>query len=78
MHPEVKHAATVAWAAQGHRDAMGSPFSDWHLARYHDDGRAMRDAAGRQMFMTHNQWLAKHGPHQITTPAKAAQQELFA
>ena len=77
-HPELQHAETVAWAAHGHRDAMGTPFSDWRLARYHADGHAMRDAHGRQMFMTQAEWLAMYGTQPISKPEAPAQAELFA
>lgn len=76
MHPEMQHAEEVAWAAEGHRDAMGALFSDWRLARFHAVGRVMRDADGRQLFMSHAEWLAKYGSA-ITIPAALAQQELF-
>ncbi len=77
-HPEqLQHAETVAWAAQGHRDAMGALFSDWGMARYHGDGRAMRDEHGRQVFMTHAQWLELYGTP-TTKPAAPMQKDLFA
>lgn len=77
-HPELRHAEMVAWAAEGHRDAMGYLFSDWRLARYHEDGRPVRDAAGRQTFMTHTQWLSKYGRPQVSPLSEPAQQDLFA
>lgn len=77
-HPELQHAEAVAYAAQGHRDAMGTPFNEWRLARYHEDGRAMRDAHGRQMFMTHAEWLAKYDTRPASKPKAPTQTELFA
>lgn len=76
MHPELQHADTVAWAADGHLDAMGAPFSQWRLARFHPDGRALRDADGRQVFMTHAEWLAQYGST-VNQSATPAQQALF-
>lgn len=76
-HPDHQHAQFVAHAAAGHLDAMGQPFSRWAVARYHDDGRAMRDAAGRQVFESQGDWLKRTGD-EISKLAKPAQQELFA
>jgi hypothetical protein len=66
--------------AQGRTDAMGQPFSSWAVARYHDDGRAMRDAAGHQVFESQADCLAREGHHHQRPAGKAAaaQQELFA
>lgn len=75
-HAELQHAETVAWAAEGHLDAMGSPFSLWGLACYHADGRPLRDADGRQVFMSHAEWLQLYGSPS-TKPAAPAQQALF-
>lgn len=76
-HPDHQHAEFVAHAAAGHLDAMGQPFSAWRLARYQEDGRAMRDANDRQVFESQADWLARHGGW-INKPAEPVQQELFA
>ena len=78
-HPEfTHHVEFIAMADEGHKDAMGFPFGTWRVARYHDDGRAMRDANGRQVFQTQAEWKARHGTvtRMPTTPARA-QLELF-
>lgn len=67
----------IAHAQAGHLDALGQPMSAWRVARRHDDGRVMRDAAGRQLFETQAEWLARHGAASQQT-AKQGQQELFA
>lgn len=78
-HPDHQHAQFVAHAAAGHLDAMGQLFSRWAVARYHDDGRAMRDAAGHQVFESQADCLAREGHQNNRTAgmAAAAQQELF-
>lgn len=69
----------IVWA-HGRTDAMGQPFSTWAVARYHDDGRAMRDAAGHQVFESQADFLARECGQSQAPAAKpeAAQQELFA
>lgn len=72
----MNHAEFISYAQCGHLDAMGKPFSAWLVARYHDDGRAIRDADGRQVFETQAEWLTRHGAPS-TQPATPAQQTLF-
>jgi hypothetical protein len=59
----VSPAEIVDWAeaqdATGVRDAMGQPFTSWLLARYQPDGRALRDAHGRQVFETQAEFKAR-------------------
>lgn len=74
-------AEIVAWSeaqdAAGKRDAMGHPFTSWLLARYHPDGRAMRDQLGHQVFETQAEFKARAAS---AAPAVAIGQtmELFA
>ncbi|MDT7836485.1 hypothetical protein [Aquabacterium sp. OR-4] len=74
--PDHQHAEFVAHAAAGHLDALGQPFSRWRLARYHDDGRAVRDANGHQVFERQADWLARRGGAINKLPAPV-QQEMF-
>ena len=69
----------IDWA-QGRTDGLGQPFSGWAVARCHDDGRAMRDADGHQVFESQAEFLAREGGQSLAPAAKpqAAQQELFA
>lgn len=56
-------ADIVTWSeaqdAAGKRDAMGHPFTSWLLARYHPEGRAMRDQLGHQVFETQAEFKAR-------------------
>ena len=71
------HDAFISWAAD-RSDTLGFPFSGWLVARYSDDGRAMRDDAGRQVFETQAEYLARSAADEpIKTLPKAAQLELF-
>lgn len=71
------NAEFVAWSeahdAAGKRDAMGQPFTAWLLARYHPDGRAIRDARGHQVFETQAEFKARQA---CTAPAAAIGQTL--
>ncbi len=69
------HDEFIAWAS-GRTDAMGQPFGRWLLARRNPDGTAVRDEAGRQLFETQADYLARQGakPQATTTP----QLDLFA
>lgn len=46
--------------AAGMRDAFGGSFTDWEVARYLPDGRAMRTPDGRQVFETQAAFKARH------------------
>lgn len=74
--PDMEHAPFVAWAAEGHKDSMGLPMSDWLLARFDEEGRCLRDRDGRQVYETQAEWLARHGSP-ITMPGMPAQLGLF-
>lgn len=56
-------AEIVAWSqaqdAAGQLDAMGYPFTSWLIARYHPDGRAIRDEDGHQIFETQAEFTAR-------------------
>lgn len=71
------HAEFIAWAAEGHKDSMGLPFSDWLVCREGADGRALRDAEHRVVYETQAEWLARNGSG-ITKPAAPVQPDLFA
>lgn len=75
------HTETIRWAremeAQGRKDAMGGSFTDWLVARHDEEGNALRDANGRQIFETQAEWLARNGAP-IAAPAAPMQQALFA
>ncbi len=77
MTSTIDHAAFVAWAAEGHKDAMGRPFADWLLCRADADGRALRDADGRVVYETQGEWLARSGA-QLAALGAPTQQDLFA
>lgn len=72
----MSHAKFIAWSV-GRTDAMGHPFSNWRVCRYADDGRALRDAAGRVVYETQPEWIARQGSP-ATPSAKPTQQDLFA
>lgn len=74
---DMEHAQFVAWAAEGHKDSLGRPMSDWLLARFDEEGRCLRDRDGRQVYETQAEWLARNGGP-ITTTGAPAQQALFA
>lgn len=77
-HADQQHAEFVAFASTTCRlDAMGYPFSSWKVCRYTDDGRVLRDAAGRVVYETQTEWLARNGG-MSTPPTKPTQQDLFA
>lgn len=59
--------------AAGKTDAMGHPFSSWLVARYHPDGRAMRDQLGHQVFETQAEFIARQA---CNAPAVAIGQTL--
>lgn len=71
------HAEFVAWAAEGHKDTMGCPFSGWQVCRHDSDGRAIRDADHRVVYETQAEWLARNGS-EITKPNAPVQRALFA
>jgi hypothetical protein len=75
--PDLEHASFVAWAAEGHKDSMGLPFSDWLLCRFDTNGRALRDRDGRQVYETQAEWLARNGMPTAATGAPV-QRALFA
>lgn len=74
-------ADIVAWSeaqdAADKTDAMGQPFTSWLLARYHPDGRAMRNQRGAQVFETQAEFKARQA---CVAPVVAVGQtlELFA
>jgi hypothetical protein len=77
----MNHAEFVTWAAEGHTDAMGQPFSAWLLAVEGPDGRPLRDAHNRVVRETQAQWLARQTApinQAPTATAAAPQLELFA
>lgn len=77
-HPDMVHAEFIAFASTTDRlDPMGYPFSTWRVCRYAEDCRALRDAAGRVVYETQAEWLARHG-NPATPLAKPTQQDLFA
>lgn len=77
MTTTIDHAGFVAWAAEGHKDAMGRPFTEWLLCRPGADGRALRDADGRVVYETQGEWLARNGS-ELATSGAPTQQDLFA
>lgn len=64
-------AELIEWAeameAAGKRDAMGHPFTSWLVALRHDDGKAVRDANGRQIFETQASFKARQQPRTVPT-----------
>lgn len=70
------HAAFIAWAAEGHKDSMGLPFSDWLVCIDGPDGRALRGRDGLIVYETQAEWLARNGS-EIARPAAPAQLGLF-
>ncbi len=75
-HAPINHAGFVAWCAEGHKDAMGLPMSDWLLCRVDENGRALRDRDGRQVYETQAEWLARNGSP-VPAPGAPVQQALF-
>jgi hypothetical protein len=72
----MSHAEFIAWAAEGHTDAMGLPMSAWLCCLAGPDGRALRDANGHVVYETQAEWLARNGAA-IAKPAAPVQQALF-
>ena len=77
MTPADIGAWSEAQDAAGKRDVLAQPFTSWLLARYHPDGRAMRDQLGHQVFETQAEFKARAAG---AAPAVAIGQtmELFA
>ncbi|QOR55241.1 MAG: hypothetical protein SHS37scaffold220_10 [Phage 67_12] len=67
------HAGFIAWAAEGHKDAMGVPLSAWLVCLVGPDGKALRDADGRVVYETQAEWLARNGGVVgVATPVQGA------
>ena len=76
MNHDREHASFIAWAAEGHKDSMGLPFSDWLVARLDDDGRAIRGADLLVVYETQAQLLARNRLP-ATGPNDPQQRSLF-
>ena len=64
-------AELIEWSeamdAAGKRDAMGYPFTSWLVAIRDEDGKAVRDAHGRQIFETQASFKARQQPRTVPT-----------